>query len=766
MQFAYLNHSCIALFLATFTLTLFAQNQSYRKRFVTPFQENAIIPDSLTFDTQQYDAIIVYESIHWEIVQQWRTTICRVHRIVKPLNEQGLYKAARFVVPETLDPAAHYADLPLSKRDSIHRPKYFDMEINYVIARLIHSDGSTENTLPTKETFQQESIEFNAIPRNGYTYSFAYNKLALGDMIEYEYEYSLPYILDYARVFFHGTLPKQHFKFQIAYPAGEYYLFAYRNGAMPTDSVHNIKNNTLTWQYKQLMPAMDEPGSRPYLSLPHIEYYTHNKTFGTWEGEQITQFKPYTWSYVTHDWVAFKKNNLMQSRKKTSMQEIALNKFVKHQRQQLPQEHSPLQALLKIHNLIADSFTYKYETNAYANSDRRLAHLPTDISQRSLKLLNRHKIYNGIFDRIADDPALQLDVDAYIGIDGGRLNKVPTFLNRKILSNINSDDIYNGIFTRLGMPFYITQIEDKRYARIDPADARPLWVENRLYTVLANSNLFYVCPKRQRTGYYMNELPFYLENTVSLNIAQMTESFYDKNNVLFYVTPQSSAADNLRTLDAQININTSAKQLNTKEKLSLSGQFSTLMRGLYLYGTTDSSLLPLYAQPCYAQDALAKSTLNIELKNKNEQFPFKTDFLIQYSSKEDLLKTSNDSILYLTIGQWIKHISIDKFRASGRVQDYYPDFLHTDSYRYALSFDKPIKIADFKDLPLKISNDFADYWFDITQASPTQINIISQLHLKKEQTPAQKCTEVAQIYNAIELVKQQVLKVHIAKDDK
>lgn len=754
----------LALSLLLFSLHntfLQGQNLNYRKRFVSPFQEKVRLPDTPIIENNSTSAVILYESVYWEVVQQWRTSICRVHRIVQPCSNIERGKELSFVVPESFDSVAQYTDLPVLQRGAIHRPKYFDMEINYVIARIIHRDGRVENTLP-KEKWQQETIEFNSIPRNGYSYSFSYDGLEAGDLLEYEYEYSLPYVFDYMRVFFHGNLPKKQMTFQLSYPSNEYYLFEYANGAVPTDSVHHTKNTVLTWTYKNLPPAMSEAGSRPYLSLPYVSYYVHNKTYGVWQAEKITEFKPYTWPYIGHDFVSFKKNNVLQSKKKTSIQEIALNKFVKQQRHKLPAQHSPLQALVQIHHFIVDSFAYKQEGNAYANTDRRLAHLPPDITTRLLKSLNRYKMYNGLFDRIADDPAMQLDVDAYLGIDGGRLTKVPGALHNHELSNLNSDPIYRGIFTRLGMSFYYTQIEDKRCGRINPNICRPMWADNRLYSVMVDDHAFYIYPKHQRSGYYINELPFYLENTVSLNIAQMTDSYYNTKNILFHETPQSTTTENLRTLDAQLSIRTQNKQIDFKGKLSLSGQFSTLLRGLYLYGENDSSLLPIYNEPCYPLTTNKKppANLNVTLKYKDEQFPFKTDFIIQYTTPATISMPS-DSLLYITVGQWINHISIDDFSAQGRVQDYYADFVHSDTYRYTLSFDRPVELPHFKDLPIRIDNNFAVYSFDIQQSSPTQVTIISQLEVKQEHTPVNSCQEVAEVYQTIKKIKKQTIKVRL-----
>ncbi|MBK6611729.1 MAG: hypothetical protein IPG29_12875 [Sphingobacteriales bacterium] len=105
------------------------------------------------------------------------------------------------MVARTLDPAHEQADLPLSERKFIHRPKYFDAEISYFKARVITPNGTVRPLIPTDNT-EKETIRYDGSLHHAFAYQFNLAGLKPNDVLQIQYQIYLPYNFDWMRWFF------------------------------------------------------------------------------------------------------------------------------------------------------------------------------------------------------------------------------------------------------------------------------------------------------------------------------------------------------------------------------------------------------------------------------------------------------------------------------------------------------------------------------------------------------------------------------------
>ncbi|MBK6889550.1 MAG: DUF3857 domain-containing protein [Sphingobacteriales bacterium] len=724
----------------------------FRKQYDEPLGP---IPPIPTTDTlwQQADAVILNEEVEWTIrdAPNFTTTI-NCNRLIKIQTEKGAQICSSWWLPEPLDPAHEQADLPLSERKFIHRPKYFDAEISYFKARVITPNGTVRPLIPTDNT-EKETIRYDGSLHHAFAYQFNLAGLKPNDVLQIQYQIYLPYNFDWMRWFFHhSTLPKQQTKIVLVHPKREYFIFNYGNNAYPAeDTTLSAKttNKRLEWTFKNLPPCLTEPGGNPWSELPHVVWYVHGRAYAKYDEQLNPDYLPYSWQFWARDRLNFKKRHLELAQRRLSEKEVALQKFYETYRKRYPNE-KPLYLLFAMHQAIADTFDFEHIDDSFANEDPRLARLPEIDKLKIRQSMSRFQFYFGVFNRLNLDAEKQVLMDGRENIAEGKLEKVAASLKNKTLRTTNRFAIYNGLLARIGENFNITVISDKRIAAINRNICMPVLGENSLFSVQKEQNWFYIYPKRHKLGLAFNELPFYLEGAPAIHIAQMTEDAHAQNNVQFTVTPSSTKEDNTRRTVAKVRVNTLSGDADFDAQVVLSGQFSTMQRNMYKMGIIDSSVNPRYGWLVY--DYPDK---NLHLKpdsleiNMACQFPFKTTIKAKWSLDNICKNKPNGKGFELNMQQWIKHIVEPNFTAQGRAQAFYPDFLSRDTYTYYIEFDVPISIQAFKDLPFKIENDLGNFKFDIQQVSDTAVQVQSVFEVINSRVPANSAKDVAKLYKLI-----------------
>jgi len=717
------------------------------------------------------DAVIVSEQTEWRMNDLERTTTVKKQLAIRFLTPRGIALHNRITIPECTDPAYDYADLPIEKRDpqQLHRPKYFDLELLYWSARLVKPDGTVQ-LLTCRDSIETEELFFNS--RNFYAYSYAFScpQIEVGDVLEVQYQYFLPYLFDQKRLFFHGKLPKQHYQISIIHHPREYYVWQPQNGAVCTDSVKTDKEVRHTWQYDKLPACLYETNARPYRDLPHLQYYIHNKNYGLWNEFYATDFMPYSWQYYMHDWVGFRQSVRYKQKIRLNRKEVALNNLYRAVADTMGDDAAmrPLRCWAQLQRHLNDDFDYYAQADAYANIDPRLSRLSRESMRRLMRNINRAYVYHGLFDRIYDldnlgtnPPNEQLSVESSRGIADNRLETVAAAIDRKRLENTNADAIYTGLLNRVDAPYNRVLLNDQRIAALKPDVCTPIWGENRWLAIQADSALFYINPKTRRFGYHLNELPFYLENTVSVHAAQLTDSYQNPTAVQLYQTPYSTAADNKRTTDVNMKIDTHTREAICEARILLSGQYATLLRESYLYGTRDSSVNRQYYQR--PNQLSHKSTAAAPIvESSDEQFPYRTQVKLTYADPT-LLQTIDDSTYVLSLRNWIPMVLPEPDTTQTRHLPYYTDFIGSDTYRYLISFDYPVRLLPDAAHQVTWHNQLGTYRLHISQSSPTTLQLYAELHIAADRVLPQDIGDVAQICQAIAALSGQTIQLRLVK---
>ena len=81
-----------------------------------------------------------------------------------------------------------------------------------------------------------------------------------------------------------------------------------------------------------------------------------------------------------------------------------------------------------------------------------------------------------------------------------------------------------------------------------------------------------------------------------------------ESDIIYKYTPESQIADNYRQVAGLIKIDLQDNTLNFNGKISLSGQYSTLLRNFYQYNLIDPTINALYKTRM--SDKAEKNTVN------------------------------------------------------------------------------------------------------------------------------------------------------------
>jgi hypothetical protein len=222
----------------------------------------------------------------------------------------------------------------------------------------------------------------------------------------------------------------------------------------------------------------------------------------------------------------------------------------------------------------------------------------------------------------------------------------------------------------------------------------------------------YLLPQNYYSKYNVDELPFYYENNYTLHLpVQVAEinSCDDFNrlvNPIMIKTPKSTSKENYRQIAGYININCEKKTFDFDGKISLSGQYSTLLRNYYSNGLIDPSISNLYGKKL--SDNSPSPIISYPLLSSSKTFPFKTTYKVNFEFNN--LFIEKDSLIEISISNWINFIYPDTnfLNSKNRNFNFYADFLSNDKYKFQLRFSSPVDIVNINEFNFKIENQHAN----------------------------------------------------------
>lgn len=546
-----------------FTASLLSQDLGFKKFvYAWPTSKPDLSKQTTAFNEQ--DLVIIDEHVFLDFLNG-RTI--RKNCIFKINNEKGLKKFSSIILPESFDVPADNSFLA-PRFSGLNTPFIYEFKINYFAARKLNKTGRVENCDTKVSTKKIYWITNDGDHMQDFNYHFTFPDIQVGDIIEYTYEINFRGGYGFDLFYFHSTLPKQNSQLEIkafahSHPGYEFIC----NIHIPDSSFHKKKIYTGPegdkWQY-----------TYSYNNLTAINYPSNNCV-----GKQFPHlFIDYSMRRGPHFEWRFN-----------------------------PDEVIKYQTLY---------------TSKYAALRKLIAKIPkTDSSSRSDFLNGLNKELNELKFVTAESmnysqTAPQYAVKAEEWLIKGKL--VEEFMT----------NVYQEIFQEAQIPYKLICLHDKRLGELKNYCRAESKYERWFFAIPDKENLIYLLQRNRGIKYHINELPFYYEGVpASLFVGVKyshadTSDFYKQHK--FIRTHSSNEHENVRTENALFKVNLDSSSTYATIKESLNGQFSTLLRHLYLNDPIDSTIHPVYFKKCVSKpNSIDKK---ISISSRSDYFPFKYTF--------------------------------------------------------------------------------------------------------------------------------------------
>jgi hypothetical protein len=622
----------------------------------------------------------------------------------KVLNSDGVEKFSKFTLPVTFDPT-YISHFP---KDRNYTNVFSNLRCNYFKGTITTKDGGKKDA-EIKKTI--DHVKMVMVDKNIYgnyeKYNYQIENLNIGDEVIIEYNYDITYRDNFAklssfRIFFNNDIFKENYQLTITHHSDLNINIDYKNNATP-DSINNPGNKKIYyWNKSNLYGCINEEGCRPYLSLPHL----------------IFSIKPYELLYQIP--YSFEEKF------------IPFYALYSYQRE-------------KNHFSIAKSIYQGIKTKQFLQIEKFVKTETQDITNDSLGYLKLMKIKN----TIVDEFKFENDIDYFKRIDT-RDPRMGDYLSKKAIRDISRYDLYVALILKLDLDYFTAYICDKRTGEINNEFFAPMYDSDYIFAVLLkNNSIQYLYPKKSQFGYYLNEIPFYFENTKA-RLVHISDYRNYKNpideNFRQIILPNSTLNENIRRINILVKINLDTLSSIFNARIYLSGQYSTLTRGLYQCNHKDETINELYNKKIWKLNDQVE-VISQETKVNSKEFPFPTVVNIQYKFN-NLLETNSDTIS-LNLKNWFNHVIYNDFDTTYRQLDFYPDFYGKDSYVYYLEFDKNIKlISSFERTNIK--NEFGELIISVEQIKPNAVKISSYFVITNNKITVDKVKTVKEIYDNIQ----------------
>jgi len=629
---------------------------------------------------------------------------------LKFLTAKGVQQFTSITIPESLDPLYDHHNEPFKNNLIKKGPDFFEATLNWFGVRIIKPDGKVIE-VPYIDEYKYKEVLSIIIKQTvtykyykSYYWNFICNSLQPGDELEYNYQLMVPYDANYlnfnsSRIFFHGETPIQNYSLTFKYKTGPTHDIKFINGGEPDTSYVKDDVHYYKWNKNNLHGCLDEVGAQPYNSLPYIIYSLNTQSEMFRYNDAVTskfKFIPY-WLGIIRVRESFdytmRKHAAINMKDK---QNLLVDHFIQSKTEGINDSLNYLK-FIKVHSTIADSFKYYNDETLFREDDIRAERLGEFTESYRIREISRFKLY------------------------------------AKILNELKLD-------------YFSFYLMDKRYGKINSNYQSPIWNTDGVYAIYFKNSFAMVHPKKSDFGWYVEELPFFWENSTGL-LLNYNDLFYDLlEQPRILQTVPSTLNDNTRMCNVKADISLGKNTVVFDARVNLTGQYSTMTRYLYTSSMKDSINNPKYNKIISSIDNPV-NILSKEITGKSISFPYKFDLRTSYESNS-IVNKNNDGASIVDLSGWFNHIIYENLSTEKRQLDFYPDFTGQDTYRYYLKFDLPIKsISGIEST--EITNSFGKLTIKITQPEPDGILIESHFVTTAEFVTAAKIQDVEDIYSSI-----------------
>lgn len=638
--------------------------------------------------------------------------VFKVHKLIRIADSQGLRYNSNLILPESYDPERDFLEYPYDSYEIRKPPYLFDAKILKFAARVIR-DGMVMDV----KCRDKARIKYVRSVRdewlNFISYEFSLDGLKVGDVLEILYEYSFPFLryqMDASeRIFLADFSPRVSYELKFSYPVKDLLLYQFNNAQPASDTtVNHIRY--LTYSGTNAYGFGYNPGVRLHQVNPFLFFQYYNKEV---YNPLLSPPKPQEGEGPYFD-PSFLVNFMERTIKRTTIDkyytksEDLLQKYYEKTVKDIPDTQYVAKALA-LHADIVKSFDFYGQ------------------------------------DRIVDENYIHDNLGEQVS-------------NKRITYRL-VDSLYRTLLRRSGHPkIFRGVVPDKRWELFDPGIMRP-YSGRFIYGVGKGKSMFLLLPKFSRTGFYVDELPFYYEDVHVPYYWKPDALPGESTKIEFKIrkSPFSDEQSNIRTYSCVMQVKLDSQQTHCDGRLSLSGQFSTMTRGLYLYNDTDSSLSHYYRRKIWN---LKKGTelKKQELSSSSENFPFKHGFRFKYLV-HDQLDVAGSKAYDLDLSNMFNHLIHDGFSYALRTLPYYPDFLSTDKLQYQIVFDRPVIIEGLDAWNREMTMGAGSYQLKMNMPDDRTLFIESTLIVRDKEFKPQDTKSVQDVYDLIRKLNKAKIRV-------
>lgn len=341
------------------------------------------------------------------------------------------------------------------------------------------------------------------------------------------------------------------------------------------------------------------------------------------------------------------------------------------------------------------------------------------------------------------------------------------FYNEPNLYNVSSGDhllkrrlaggfvwkIYEDILYDNTIFYYLVNVEDKRYGEHSAIYKAHSAYEANLVAIPNKGSYNYFMPRYNGIKYHLNELPFYYEGVLgALKPQNFQADVKNKENSFFKFikTHKGTYNENTRTENTTVKISLDSLKTSLLTKESLSGQFSTVLRHLYLGEYIDSTISPFYFKKCTSKPHALNA--KIKLSSKITDYPFRYTF--NCTEKIPLVnKTSLD------LSNWFSFILSKASIPEAPTHDYYFDFEFSDSYNFLLDFDSAVELKNATAFSKKINNEVAELESEIVKNSESSYLLKVKVLVKQAKVAEDKAALLMDLVSSLDALNNFTLEI-------
>ncbi len=651
---------------------------------------------------KSYEALILYEETTIDITNQ---NIKR-YQVYQFNTTEAINKYNLFRVPITMDQ-------PLARLDNIYRvdsatfPMLLYEKINFFDARIIRKGEIIKAVLDEVAYRNEERTGYRLLPY--YLHYFFIRNLEPGDQVEVITSHQWP--LFTSKYYLNEILPKQEVNI-IVNNSELGQVNVYVNSLLGEFKSNQLSKDKLAYHisFENLL-SVDPDLPIQVKDLPRVEFFENKKYELTEKVFGSQKVDTFTWEKILYHFVTRIDPGELRTWENYDVQSYKTSEFFG-----------------------------KLKTNAKGLTGVYL-----------MDYINKYTV---------DHLKYKNDFNYFIHLEHG-FNDLGTFLENGILREASRHEFYYNMIDRINVPYYKTLLQDNRIHTIDTSLTNIIYMDGLSYVLYDNDSTQHIyLPKKGRSGYYTNELPFYYTNQYVRLIPQtVSRKIYDKYPELIQYPlifiPESNKQDNYKKNIVNIQIDLRDKRTELNEQIELSGQFSTLTRGYYLYNEKDTTISGSYYKSIFSKSA----TTTCITDTIESTFPFRSKFKRSGEIYNNVF-TTIDGSLVIDLSSLI-NIHFAEIDPQYHFANYQHDFPGSEEFMIELNFDQLVSIESVESYNSSISTESFSLTTSLIKNSDNQYSIKIKWDIENTITLQNDLSKLSDAFKTIKKFFQLKLKVRL-----